>query len=164
MSVSSRLRWDGAKEPQVMQTVLSCLPVCLSLSGGRRGAVCSEGSRLQASQHQIDLFLQAEKMVPTPSVPGAPPNTPHLKAVVPEQAGGMWAGPVLTCLLEQRLPAFLTVQSQPGRLWLELVATTQTLESAHQRVPCFPELTLSPGGCRGQHSKQLLKQAGRTQL
>lgn len=51
--MSSRLRWDGAKEPQVMQTVLSCLPVCLSLSGGRRGAVCSEGSRLQASQHQI---------------------------------------------------------------------------------------------------------------
>ena len=64
-----------------------------------------------------------------------------------------------TCLPEQRPPAFLTVQPQPGLLWLKLAATAQTLESVPWRAPCFLKLMLR-GGCWGQHSQQLLKQGG----
>lgn len=64
-------------------------------------------------------------------------------------------GRACTCLLEQRPPAFLTVQSQPGLLWLELMAATQTLESVPWRIPRFPKLMLS-GSCWGQCSEQLL--------
>lgn len=56
-----------------------------------------------------------------------------------------------TCLSEQRLPAFLTVQPQPGLLWLELTATAQTLESVPWQGPHFLKLMLR-GDCWGQHS------------
>lgn len=65
----------------------------------------------------------------------------------------VWTDNRRFCILKQRLPTFITFQSQPGLLWLELTATTQTLESGPRWVPGLPRLRLFHTGEWGQYSK-----------
>ena len=69
-----------------------------------------------------------------------------------------------TCILKQRLPAFITLQSQSGLLWLELTATTQTLESGPLWVLVCPRLLFFHTGEWGQYCKQLLREVGQRVL
>lgn len=57
------------------------------------------------------------------------------------------------CILKQRLPAVVTLQSQPGLLRLELTATAQALESGPLWVLGLPRLLVFHAGEWGQYSK-----------